>query len=80
MPLGRDISEQDLLREIEQAMHDVVETSAHLGLLNDIHRATRDVVETSAHVERRLREARVSVDRLQHVEAPPIGDGTEPPA
>jgi hypothetical protein len=48
-------------------------------LLSEIRQATVEVVETSAHVERRLREARVSLGQLHEIEAPSIGVSAQTP-
>jgi hypothetical protein len=43
-------------------------------LLARLYQATLKLDETSAHARRRLREAQICLQQLQHLDSPPLGD------
>jgi hypothetical protein len=46
-------------------------------LLARLHQATLKLDETSAHARRRLREAQICLQQLQHMESPPLSDSAQ---
>jgi hypothetical protein len=43
-------------------------------LLAQLHQATLKLDKTSTHARRRLREAQICLQQLQHLESPPLSD------